>query len=199
MPPLRAIKTVAFAICLILVSPLILLARLEQHLWDGEAWFGLLAQLLAPVPGLPGGYLRGAYYFGTLKQCSWETRVGYGSIFTHRGGSLGERASMGAYCVIGHANIGAGAMIGSRVSIPSGKRQHLDDNGELSPDTRYDVVTIGPHTWVGEGAIIMADVGERCIVSAGAVVIKAMPSHSVIGGNPARVIKLMKTADESPA
>lgn len=192
----QAIKAVAFGTCLVLVSPLILVARIEQ-LWDGEAWFGLLAQVLAPLPGLPGSYLRGAYYFGTLSQCSWETRVGYGSIFTHRGGSLGARASIGAYCILGHANIGADVRIGSRVSIPSGKRQHLDENGDLSPETRYDSVTIGSHTWVGEGAIIMADVGERCIVSAGAVVIKESPSHSIIGGNPARVIRPVKAADES--
>ena len=197
MPARQAIKAVAFGLCVGLVSPLILLARVEQQLWRGEALFGLLAQLLAPLPGLPGSYLRGAYYFGTLRECSWQTYVGYGSIFTHRDGSLGVRASMGAYCVIGHAHIGPDTRIGSRVSIPSGKRQHLDENGDLSPVTRYDVVTIGPHTWIGEGAIIMADIGERCVVSAGAVVINEMPSHSVIGGNPARVIRPMKTADES--
>ena len=187
----QTIKAITFGLCVFLVSPLILLARLEQHVWGGEACFGLLAQLLAPMPGMPGSYLRSAYYFGTLKQCSWETHIGYGSIFTHREGSLGARASMGAYCVFGHADIGAETMIGSRVSIPSGKRQHLDDSGGLSSETRFDVVTIGAHTWVGEGAIIMADVGERCIVSAGAVVVKEMPSHTVIGGNPARVLKTM--------
>ena len=194
MPSRQLLKAVAFGTCLVLVSPLILVARLEQHLWGGEAWFALLGQVLAPLPGLLGSYLRGAYYFGALDGSSWETRVGYGSIFTHRGGSLGVRASIGAYCVLGHANIGADVRMGSRVSIPSGRRQHLDENGELSTETRYDIVTVGSHTWVGEGAIIMADVGERCIVSAGAVVINEMPSHSIIAGNPARVIRTMKTA-----
>jgi UDP-3-O-[3-hydroxymyristoyl] glucosamine N-acyltransferase len=194
MSPRVIAKALAFSICLLLTSPLILLARLEQHIWNGEGVFALLAQLLAPLPGLPGSYLRGAFYFGTLKQCSWETRIGYGSIFTHRGGSLGTRASMGAYCVIGHANIGAEAMIGSRVSIPSGKRQHFGEDGELSADARYDTVTIGARTWIGEGAIVMADVGESCIVSAGAVVVKEMPSRTIIGGNPARVIRAMTEA-----
>ena len=197
MPLRQALKAIAFGICLVVVGPLILLARLEEHVWAGEMWFGLLAQLLAPVPGLPGSYIRAAYYFGTLRQCSWETRVGYGSIFTQRGGSLGVRASIGAYCVLGHARIGADVRMGSRVSVPSGKRQHLDESGELTVDTRYDLVTIGPHTWVGEGAIIMADVGERSIVSAGAVVVKDMPSHTIIGGNPARVIRTMQPAEQA--
>jgi acetyltransferase-like isoleucine patch superfamily enzyme len=185
----QSLKAVVFAVAVTLVSPLILLARIEQYAWGGEAVFILWAQLLAPLPGAIGSYLRGAYYFGTLKQCSWETHIGFGSIFTHRGASMGVRASMGAYCVIGHADIGAEAMIGSRVSIPSGKRQHLDENGQLSSGTRYDTVTIGDHTWIGEGAIVMADIGARCIVSAGAIVIKEMPPHSIIGGNPAKVLK----------
>ncbi len=80
-------------------------------------------------------------------------------------------------------------MMASRVSVPSGKRQHLDDEGRLASTTRFDTVTIGDGTWVGEGAIIMADVGRQCIVSAGAVVSKEMPDSCLIGGNPARVLK----------
>jgi acetyltransferase-like isoleucine patch superfamily enzyme len=96
---------------------------------------------------------------------------------------------MGSYCVIGHARIGEGVMMGSRVSVPSGKRQHFDDAGRVTSDTRYDSVTIGRRTWVGEGAIIMANVSEECIVSAGAVVLQDAPARSIVGGNPARVIK----------
>jgi virginiamycin A acetyltransferase len=185
----RLMKAGAFGICVTVVSPLIALAWAEKHLLRGDALFTLSAQLLAPFPGLPGTYLRGAYYFGTLDGCSWETHVGFGSIFTHRGGALAPRVSMGSYCVIGHARIGAEAMIGSRVSIPSGKRQHIDDGGNLVAAARYETVCIGERTWVGEGAIIMASVGSDSIVTAGAVVTKEMPGRVLIGGNPAKVIK----------
>jgi acetyltransferase-like isoleucine patch superfamily enzyme len=97
---------------------------------------------------------------------------------------------MGAYCVIGHARIGDEVMMASRVSIPSGKRQHLDEAGRLSPGTtRFDTVVVGSRSWVGEGAIIMADVGRACVVSAGAVVGKPVPDGCLVGGNPARVIR----------
>jgi virginiamycin A acetyltransferase len=185
----RLAKVAAFAICMTAVSPFIALAWVEKHLFRGDALFNLFAQFLAPFPGCPGTYLRGAYYFGTLEGCSWETHVGFGSIFTHRGGALAARASMGSYCVIGHARIGAEAMIGSRVSIPSGKHQHMDDKGNLIPAARYETISIGARTWVGEGAIIMANVGSDCIITAGAVVTNEMPSRALIGGNPARVIK----------
>jgi virginiamycin A acetyltransferase len=182
-------KAAAFGTCMAAVAPFVVLAWAEKRLLSGDALFNLFAQLLAPFPGIPGKYLRGAYYFGTLDGCSWETHVGFGSIFTHRGGALAAHASMGSYCIIGHARIGAEAMIGSRVSIPSGKHQHMDEAGNLIAATRYETISIGARTWVGEGAIIMANVGSDCIVTAGAVVTKEMPSRVVIGGNPARVIK----------
>jgi hypothetical protein len=127
----RVLKAALFAANLLVVSPLILFAWLEKHTYQGEIVFTFLSQTLALVPGVPGSYLRGAYYFGSLERCSWETHVGFGSFFTHRGGSIGTRASLGSYCVIGHAHIGAEVMMGSRVSVPSGKRQHIDDAGQL--------------------------------------------------------------------
>ena len=185
-----ALKALFFVGALVCVLPLIVLTWFEKKCSRSELVFTFCAQLLAVAPGWPGARLRGAYYFGTLDDCSWETHVGFGSIFTHRGASLAPRASLGAYCVVGHARLGSGVMVGSRVSIPSGKRQHLDEGGNLaSGHNRFDTVTVGEGTWIGEGAILMADVGSQCIVSAGAVVGKAMPDATLIGGNPARVLR----------
>src|SRR5689334_8829855 len=143
----RLAKAAAFTVCLTAVAPFIALCWSEKHLLRGDVFFNLFAQWLALFPGIPGIYLRGAYYFGTLEGCSWEVHVGFGSIFTHRGGTLAARASMGSYCVIGHVRIGPGAMIGSRVSMPSGKRQHVDDEGQLVQAARYETITIGAGTW----------------------------------------------------
>ncbi|MGH8209568.1 MAG: acyltransferase [Steroidobacteraceae bacterium] len=185
----RLLKAIVFGVCLIADLPLILAAGLER-LWGGERIFVFCSQLLSLVPGLPGACLRAAFYCVTLESCSWETHVGFGSIFSHRSVTLGARSSMGSYCVIGHARIGESVMMGSRVSIPSGKRQHLDESGRLSSSrTTFDAVRIGGGTWVGEGAIVMADVGAHCIVSAGAVVTRKMPDACLIGGNPASVLR----------
>jgi acetyltransferase-like isoleucine patch superfamily enzyme len=85
----------------------------------------------------------------------------------------------------------------SRVSVPSGKRQHLDDGGRLSSGTNYEVVRIGANAWIGESAVLLASVGANVIVSAGAVVIKDMPDDCLVGGNPAKVLKAVDV--ESPA
>jgi acetyltransferase-like isoleucine patch superfamily enzyme len=37
--------------------------------------------------------------------------------------------------------------------------------------------------------MIMANIGEGCIVGAGSVVINDMPARSIVAGNPAKVIK----------
>lgn len=190
----RFAKSAVFGASLVLVAPFVAAAWIEKRMTRSEHLFVLLSQLLAILPGLPGVWLRGAFYFGALDACSHETHIGFGSIFTHRSASVGRWASLGNYCVIGHARLGESVMIGSRVSVPSGKRQHLADDGRLSTEEgRYDTVPIGAGSWIGESAIVLAPVGERCIVSAGAVVTQPIPDDCVVAGNPARIVRTLET------
>lgn len=189
----RLIKLLCFSLAVLLASPLIVLAWLEKRLLGSEGVFQTAAHLVAPLPGPVGTYVRSAFYFGTLDQCSWEVHVGYGTLFTHRGASLAARVSTGAWCVIGHARIGTGVRLASRVSIPSGKRQHFNAAGRLSDTSHFDEVSIGDGCWVGEGAIVMADVGAGSVVSAGAVVVKPMPAQHLIAGNPAQALRAVQS------
>ncbi|MDA5559893.1 maltose acetyltransferase domain-containing protein [Exiguobacterium sp. MMG028] len=52
-------------------------------------------------------------------------------------------------------------------------------------------VTIGNRVWIGGGAIINPGVtiGDEAVIASGAVVTKDVPPRTVVGGNPARVIK----------
>ena len=52
-------------------------------------------------------------------------------------------------------------------------------------------VKIGDACWIGEKVIIMPGVhiGNKCIIGAGSIVTKNIPSYSLAVGNPARVIK----------
>ncbi len=49
---------------------------------------------------------------------------------------------------------------------------------------------IGSYCFVGAGAVIFpgVTVGDHCIVGTGAVVMRDVPSHSLVMGNPARVV-----------
>lgn len=196
---MRLAKLIVFGLFAVVVSPLVLATWLEKKLTAGGQLFAFCTHLLAILPGLPGTYARGAYYFGVLDHCSWEAHVGFGTVFTHRAATLRRGASLGCYCVIGHADIGEGVMMGSRVSVPSGKRQHLDEHGALSSAVRhFDRVSIGEGSWIGEGAIVLADVGRRCVVSAGAVVIASVADENLVGGNPARVVRVRGQAATAP-
>lgn len=55
-------------------------------------------------------------------------------------------------------------------------------------------VSIGDHSWIGANSVIMPNVklGKFCVVAANSFVNKSFPDYSVIGGNPARLIKTLK-------
>ncbi len=55
-------------------------------------------------------------------------------------------------------------------------------------------VTICDDAWIGAGVIILPNVtvGEGAIVAAGSVVTKDIPARAVVGGNPARVLKVVE-------
>jgi len=191
------IKAMLFSAGVVLVSPLIVLCWIESRAGRSEVVFVGSAQLVALIPSHIGVVLRGAFYWAALTSCSREVHIGFGSLFTHRNARVADNVSTGSYCVLGHVDIGTGVMMGSRVSIPSGKRQHFGETGEIVTEARYETVRIGAGTWIGEGAIVLADVGQGSVVSAGAVVTKPMPEYSIVGGNPAQVIKVLDRAERA--
>lgn len=52
-------------------------------------------------------------------------------------------------------------------------------------------ITIGHNVWIGGGAIINpgVSIGDNAVIASGAVVIKDIPNNTVVGGNPAKIIK----------
>jgi virginiamycin A acetyltransferase len=67
------------------------------------------------------------------------------------------------------------------------------DNGAPSlppPGTLADTI-IGHDVWIGAGAMVLpgARIGDGVIVGAGAVMGGAVPPYTVVGGNPARVLR----------
>lgn len=56
-------------------------------------------------------------------------------------------------------------------------------------------VNIGQHVFIGTGAIILpgVDIGDHAIIAAGAVVNKDVPSHTTVGGVPAKVLPKNET------
>ena len=182
-------KTIAVYTCLLFIFPCIILVWLEQKLSGREEVFSFFSQMLSLVPGKLGSYFRVAYYMQTLKQCSVNTFIAFGTFFSHRNVIIEENVGIGGYCIIGCAHLGKDVMVASRVSITSGKVQHIAPNGRITRNVALHVVSVGAKSWIGEGAVVMDDVGEECIVAAGCVVSRRIPSKALAGGNPCRILK----------
>lgn len=194
MPKFKgAIKKLADLIALLAVSPALIAYRLGILVWPSrrDLLFQDAGQALSLVPGLPGVFMRRAFYRQTLQECANSVWIGFGTLLTKSEASLGENVYIGSNCTIGMASIGADVLLGSNVDIPSGKSQHGFDD----PDTpirlqagAFERIRIGSDVWVGNGSIILADVGEHAVVAAGGVVVKLVEPWTIVGGNPARVI-----------
>ena len=159
-----------------------------------RAGFIFGGHVCALLPGLPGDYLRGAYYGMTLRRLGANSRISFGTFFSTADVVIGEGVYIGAYCVIGRARIGRNAQISSQVQILSGNRQHVrDEQGNIlgAEAGDFSETTIGAYAWIGAAAVVMADIGERTTVGAGAIVTKPLPAGVTAVGNPARVIRTL--------
>lgn len=170
-----------------LVFPLALMAGFGRV----RPMYELFAHTLAMVPGFPGIFIRGGYYFLTLRRCSLHTAIGFGSYIANPQASIGYGSATGAYCVIGRASIGSHVRIGTCVQILSGQHQHMrDETGRFRGPDNFREVTIGDDAMLGAACIVMENVGPRAQIGAGAVVGTPVPEGATASGNPARILRM---------
>jgi acetyltransferase-like isoleucine patch superfamily enzyme len=86
------------------------------------------------------------------------------------------------------------ATIVTGVYLVSGKHQHgCREIGKpiQEQEGRYEKVRIGKNCWIGNGAVVMANLGVQNVVAAGSVVVKDTLDYAVVAGNPATVIRIL--------
>ena len=150
-----------------------------------------LSQGLSLLPGHIGSYLRCAFYRGTLLSVGRPCYIGFGTILATADIRLGDRVYVGPFCNLGHVDIGDDVMLGSNVTILSGKHQHGFERTDVPMNRqagRYDRVRIGSDCWLGNASVVMVDIPQGSIVAAGATVTSTPAPFSIVGGNPARRI-----------
>jgi virginiamycin A acetyltransferase len=158
-----------------------------------KSMFSTLSQLLSLLPGKLGSYYRKAFYHLSMQQCHFNGVIGFGTLFSNPDTEIDENVYIGPQCNIGKSVIGKNTLIASGVNILSGKNQHnFDDiNTPIQQQGgQYEKILIGEDCWIGNTAVIMANVGNKVIVAAGSVVVKDVPSYAIVAGNPAKVIKM---------
>jgi hypothetical protein len=139
------------------------------------------------VVGSPKGMVKwGDFSFGTPKILSWRTD---------------DKLFVGKFCMFAHDVIilAGGEHDPSRVTCyPMRKGVAFEKSkGDLDSESKGSVI-IGNDVWVGAGAIILSGVkiGDGAIVAAGAVVTKDVPPYSIVGGNPAKLIRYRFSEDQ---
>jgi virginiamycin A acetyltransferase len=172
------------------VSPLLVAWRLAGLRGRGAIVFASCSQFLSLFPGRTGSYLRRAFYRQTLLDCAEDAHIEFGTVLAHPDVSIGSGVYIGTFCSLGKVTIGNNVMIGSNVDILSSRHQHRRVHGRLlgSESGTFSVVEIGANTWIGNSAVIMASVGEGCVVGAGSVVVKSVRDGATVVGNPGREI-----------
>lgn len=105
---------------------------------------------------------------------------------------------MGRNCYIKTRSIGSEPYLislGNDVQITEGVRLANHGGGwvfrkEYPNFDYFGKIIIGNNVYIGNSSIILPGVtiGDNVIVGAGSVVTKSIPSNSIVGGNPARII-----------
>jgi acetyltransferase-like isoleucine patch superfamily enzyme len=184
-----AFRHVLLAGAVVLTAPLWLPWYLLPRAW-GRVVFVTFSDLLSLVPGPPGVHVRRAFYYMTLEACGPDFSAGFGTTLAHPESRVGRGVYVGYRCTLGMVDLGDNVALGSNVDVLSGRHQHHFQSPDLpilEQGGTFRRVRIGTDSWVGNGAVVMADVGAGSIVGAGSVVVRAIPPMSVAAGNPAAV------------
>ncbi len=186
------LKSLANAFFLIIVSPLFLLHLIWGAMGRKDSSFWGCSQFLSLFPGLLGNYLRKSFYRLSMTRCDKDCAILFGTLFSQADTEIGKGVYIGPNCNIGKCRIADHCTLGSNVHIMSGKRQHHFDDPDVPIQEQggiFEKVSIGEDTWIGNNALIMANVGKKCVIGAGSVVSKDIGDFSIVTGNPAKVIR----------
>jgi acetyltransferase-like isoleucine patch superfamily enzyme len=188
----HAVRDVLILLAVVLTCPLWLPVRLVMLFSAKDGFFYGCSQLLSLFPGTLGVFLRRGFYVMCLQQFAHDCHIEFGTCIPHLDVRIGRGVYIAVRCIVASCEIGDYALIGSNVDILDGRYQHRFDDPAIpicdQPGTLMPV-RIGRNTWIGNSSVIMADVGEDCVIGAGSVVVKPIPPSSVAAGNPATIKK----------
>jgi acetyltransferase-like isoleucine patch superfamily enzyme len=100
--------------------------------------------------------------------------------------------------------IGAGALLGSGVTIYDSDFHDLHPDRRRGGEPRMAAVELAENVFVGDGVTILKGVtiGADSVIGAGSVVSTSIPAGVIAAGNPARVIRTLaeeRAEDQVPA
>ena len=133
-----------------------------------------------------------------LGRWSW---VGHGcKIRSHEGSvSIGAKTVLGQECTISsfqHVSIGRECVIADRVMLIDFDHGMVEVERPIRLQGIYKRdVRVGNNVWIGYGACVLrgVTVGDNAVIGTNAVVTRDVPANAVVGGVPARLIRMRET------
>lgn len=167
-------------------APLVRVVR-----WRRAMWADLRLRLLAQLGFFPSHMVRNFFYRRSGLTLPRSSSVHWRAEFYHPGGIV-----IGANCIVGDTcfldgrdgiRLGRNVNIGSHVSIYT--RQHDVDDPDFAEVG--GPVDVGDYAWIASHAVVLpgVSIGEGAVVAAASVVTKDVPPYTLVGGNPACVIR----------
>ncbi len=163
-----------------------------------EIYF-ILQDLLSFIPGEIGFIIRRSFYMRRLGKCGNNLRIEmFCRLTVPNNIYFGNNSGCNRYTYIDGT---AGVYIGNNVLIgPSVKiltSNHIYDDISVpirDQGWKYKPVIIENDCWIASNVIILPGVhiGKKSIIAAGSVVTKDIPSYSIVGGIPAKLIRNRK-------
>ena len=125
--------------------------------------------------------------------------VGRSTIIYCKGGTITiqDAVNLSSNCQVFSSNaltIGSGTVIGAFTYLLSGGEYDYKDSTPFAKQSGMNTngpLNIGNNCWVAARVTVTdaADIGDHCVIGAGAVVTKPIPGNSVAVGIPAAVVK----------
>lgn len=168
-------------------------------------YYGIARRL--PWSIRPGGSLgRRLRYWtcrGLFDSCGDSVNVEHGAWFgSGRGIAVGDRSALGLDAlVMGPCVLGNDVMMGPRCLVLSRNHRTTDLSVPMNQQglTADAPVVVENDVWIGANVTLLPGVrlGTGSIVAAGAVVTRDVSSHAIVGGNPAKLIKIRGSQPEA--
>ena len=106
---------------------------------------------------------------------------------------IGDRTRIGLGSVlIGPVTIGKDIRLAQNVVVTGLNHNYKDITRPISEQgVSTAPITIGDETWIGANSVVLpgVSIGVHCVIAAGSIVTKNIPSYCVAAGNPAKIIR----------